>query len=83
MHKGEQKDNIPAGWSMRKTRQKAGFNPKCQGCGKKILKYDNCVKHKFFARPTNKHIDVWQFHLKAECLTTMKEEHKESFRAKE
>ena len=68
---------------MRKTRQKAGPNPKCQGCGKKIFKDDNWIRHKLFARPTNTHIDVWQFHLKAECLTKMKEEYKESFRAKE
>ena len=28
-------------------------------------------------------MDVWQFHLKAECLTKIKEEHKKSFRATE
>lgn len=44
---------------------KSSPKSKMSGMWKDVLKDDKCVRHKWFACPTNKHMEVWQFHPRA------------------
>ena len=59
---------IPLGWSMREQGQKAGQQPRCRGCNKKLTAADKRLRHKFKEHKHHVHHDIHQHHCQVACL---------------
>ena len=74
--------DIPFGFSYRKHPQTHGKLPICRGCQQPIEKNEYAIRHKFKRNKRFIHPDVMQYHLSAECLMVLKEDHLREFMQK-
>ena len=74
--------DIPFGFSYQKHPQTHGKLPICRGCQQPIEKNEYAIRHKFKRNKRFIHPDVMQYHLSAECLMVLKEDHLREFMQK-